>query len=91
MDIRYQKQLYHAGSNTILTLASEALFANESVLIVGHNPGMEDSLVQMVGDAAPWRNGKLMTTASLAVLESEDDVGHDWQLVEFRRPGDLGR
>ena len=91
LDIRYEKQLYHAAADTIVALGREALGENTSVLIVGHNPGMEDTLVQMAGNAAPWRNGKLMTTACLAILESDDKSDYGWQLVEFRRPGDLGR
>jgi len=43
-------------------------------LLVGHNPGIEELLVYLVGDdVSELDDGKLLPTAALARLEMPDD------------------
>ena len=66
----------------------------DTVLICGHNPGLDD-LVEWLSAAEPPRTGtgKLMTTAAIADLTfdtSWSDVGaHTGRLVDLVRPREL--
>ena len=66
----------------------------ETVLLVGHNPGLEELVQHLVGDdLEPPGDGKLMPTATLVRLE----MPGDWrrldqgcaQLISITRPKGL--
>ncbi len=98
----YDQRLYLASFDTIVeTIESHAGTGDEqadSVLIVGHNPGLQDVLLELV---APGKENPLFReavvkfpTAAYAILEC--DIG-DWsqlkrycaEVVHFMRPRDL--
>jgi phosphohistidine phosphatase len=72
--IRYEDPLYGASLETLTAFVSACPGDARRVLIVGHNPGL-DALLEHLAAAPPPRkaNGKLMTTATLACLETEAD------------------
>jgi phosphohistidine phosphatase len=64
------------------------------LLLVGHNPGLEEFLVRLMDQEPPqYRDGKLLPTAALAHLDLTTDWGHlengRGQLREIVRARDL--
>ena len=70
--IRFDDRLYLADRDTLLQVVQECPENINSILLVGHNPGL-DELLESLTDSPPPRNkkGKLLTTAALAVLETD--------------------
>ena len=94
---KYDKRVYLADVETLLDVLREAGSAH-SVMLAGHNPGLQDLLFALV---APAEENDLFDeasvkfpTASFAVLEL---AAEDWaglgkecgKLVHFARPRDL--
>lgn len=89
--VRYEAALYNAALDTLLAFVRDCPARVERLMLVGHNPAL-DLLIEHLADAPPPRkdNGKLMTTAALACLET----GQSWQelgeggarLVDLLRP-----
>lgn len=92
----FDERLYLASTDTMLDVLREA--EGEAVLLVGHNPGLGDLILELV---APGRENALFDeakvkfpTAAFAVLELAVD---DWAdlalecgtLTHFQRPRDL--
>lgn len=67
-------QVYMASLDTLLSILSDIPADAETVLLVGHNPALEELLVHLCGeDMAASENGKLLPTASLAHIILPDD------------------
>ena len=66
--VEYLDELYHAELGVWLEVLRDQLV--DRVLIVGHNPGLDD-LVEYLAAETPARtsSGKLMTTAAIAHLD----------------------
>lgn len=94
----WDKRAYLASSSSLLDIVHEAPDACERMLLVGHNPGLEDLILSLVpdqtGDDARDAVEEKYPTASL--VEIDFDVAH-WseikpgtgKLVYFKRPRDL--
>jgi phosphohistidine phosphatase len=85
--VRLDERIYEASPQTLHLVASQ--FGNElsSVMMIGHNPGLEGFIVFLTGSVEP------MPTAGLAVIEIAVDVWSDLQngagrVVEVIRPKD---
>ena len=66
--------IYEAASADLLGLLARLPANAKTVLLVGHNPGLEELLVYLVGDdVGELDDGKLLPTAALARLEMPDD------------------
>jgi phosphohistidine phosphatase len=92
--ISYEKRLYEADIQTLLNLLAGCPTKKQRILIVGHNPGLVELLLFLVGGKAPLPDdGKLLPTATLARLKMPDN----WKKLKFgcaqlkvlTRPGDL--
>jgi phosphohistidine phosphatase len=89
--VRYEDALYNAPLETLLRFVRECPPRIARLMIVGHNPAL-DHLVEWLAAAPPPRksNGKLMTTAALACLETDaawPELGEGGALlVELLRP-----
>ena len=70
--IRFDDRLYLASCDTLKQVLQESTENIHRILIVGHNPGLEE-LLESLADEPPPRNkkGKLLTTAALGVLETD--------------------
>lgn len=94
----YDQRLYLASVETILEVVEAHGDGHDAVMVVGHNPGLQDTLLELV---SPARENELFReavvkfpTAALAVLELDID---DWSklkkftgtLVHLMRPRDL--
>lgn len=84
-EIQYDERIYEANPQTLLQIISQINFDTDSVMIVGHNPGLE-GLIRVLAD-----EDQVMPTASLAVIDleienwSEIAAGHG-TLRAFIRP-----
>ena len=96
--INWDRRLYLASSATLIDVLRELPETLESMLMVGHNPGLEDLIFDLVPDdgSSPLRDivEVKFPTASFALLEL--DIAH-WsevddgcaRLVHLTRPRDL--
>jgi phosphohistidine phosphatase len=96
MDLKKKKivwddDVYDAGLGQLLGVLARCPPDASVVLLVGHNPGLEELLTYLAGEEAEVpADGKLLPTAALARLEMPDD----WsslpagcaQLVSITRP-----
>ena len=70
-ETRFTNDLYHAPAEKIFQLVKSFPDAYTRVLIVGHNPGLEEFLEQVTGEYTP------LTTAALARIEIAVDHWQD--------------
>lgn len=75
-DILQDKTLYLANVDELLTALSGCPDSPERVMIVGHNPGLEDLLEYLVTDAPVFEDGKMLPTSTIARLRMPDDWHH---------------
>lgn len=93
----WDRRLYLASAATLLDLVHELGGASASILLIGHNPGLEDLTLLLVSDQAGGLREaaeEKYPTATLAELTFDTD---DWQdvvagrglLRRFVRPRDV--
>ncbi|MDE2435303.1 MAG: histidine phosphatase family protein [Sphingomonadales bacterium] len=96
--VNWDRRIYLASSATLADLLREQDNAFHSILMVGHNPGLEDLIFDLVPDdgSSPLRDivEVKFPTASFAVLELAIDSWADLtdkcaRLVHLIRPRDL--
>jgi phosphohistidine phosphatase len=92
----WDRRVYLASCVTLLDLINEAPAEAEHVLLVGHNPGLEDLVLLLVPDEGGDLRDSLedkFPTASLAVMsfdgEWDDLAARKAKLTRFVRPRDL--
>jgi len=92
--IDFDDQIYLADIASLLAVLTRSPQDVSNVLLVGHNPGMEQLLIYFCGESPPLsKKGKLMPTASLAQIALPDDwhalAPASGKLVQIIRPEDL--
>ena len=96
--VQWDRRIYLASSATLLDLLRAQDNSAKSVLMVGHNPGLEDLIFDLVPDdgSSPLRDvvEVKFPTASFAVLELDVASWADLKercgnLVHLTRPRDL--
>ena len=93
----WERRIYLASVATLLDLVHALDDAHDTVLLVGHNPGLEDLVLLLVPDAAAGPRGDVeekYPTASLAqmtfAIDRWVDAGEGGAtLARFTRPRDL--
>jgi phosphohistidine phosphatase len=94
--IHYDERIYEAGLSPLLEVLAGSPADAGCVILVGHNPGLEDLLIHLTGDRVPDSSDhKLLPTATLARLTMPED----WSrlkagcahLLSITRPGELPR
>ncbi|RRQ19970.1 SixA phosphatase family protein [Thiohalobacter thiocyanaticus] len=95
VELRWEEELYLASRKSLLQRIRGLSQETKSVLLVGHNPGLEEVLEYLSRTAVPTTDSdKLFTTANLALLRLDGnwkDAGRGTaELVELVRPRDLG-
>lgn len=92
--IQWHRGIYEAPFERLLELLGTCPVTSKHVLLIGHNPGLEDLLRWLMREPLPEAdNAKLLPTATLAWLEIPDD----WSRLEagcarlrqLMRPKDL--
>ncbi|KXX66013.1 SixA phosphatase family protein [Marichromatium gracile] len=77
--IHWEPGLYEADLPALLEILAQCPQAAATVLLVGHNPGLEQLLQYLAGDdLEPPGHGKLLPTAALVRLE----MPADWTRLE---------
>jgi phosphohistidine phosphatase len=71
--INQDKRLYQEGFERLKTVLAECPLEARRVLLVGHNPELEDLLINLVGAANLPDTDKLLPTATLARLLMPND------------------
>lgn len=89
--IRWDEDLYAAEVSALLAALAECQSKPRVVMLVGHNPGMEDLMRYLLGDEVQTPpDGKLLPTAAIARLAMPDDWQHleagSAKLIDVRRP-----
>jgi phosphohistidine phosphatase len=91
----FDDRLYESNIETLKEVLTECPSYSKRVLIVGHNPSLDDLLMDLVGNHEFHKDseGKILGTANIARLSMPDD----WsrlssgcaELIEIMRPRDL--
>lgn len=69
-EVVFKQDLYHADRATLLNILRAVPGSTESVLLVAHNPGLDDLVEWLASEPPPLSgSGKLMTTAAIAMFE----------------------
>lgn len=75
---KQEPRLYFSGTEEIKKVLAECPPTAQCVLLVGHNPDLEELLTELVGEDTLPDTDKLMPTAALARLE----MPSDWRNLE---------
>ena len=91
--INWDDRIYEAGLDDLLNVVTKFSKNAKCLMLVGHNPGL-DHLVNHLSKSRPPRtnNGKLMTTAAIAVMRFENGISGEREtgnVVKLARPKDL--
>jgi phosphohistidine phosphatase len=92
--IQREPALYEAGLDALLAVLAGCPPQPRRVMLVGHNPGLEELLVYLADEPVPLpADGKLLPTATLARLALPDDWrglhAGSARLLSITRPGEM--
>ncbi|MEJ2552597.1 MAG: histidine phosphatase family protein [Gammaproteobacteria bacterium] len=90
----YDDRLYLADRDELLGVLRDCPRDAESVMLVGHNPGLEELLMYLCGSDVPVAaNGKLLPTAALARITLPDNwrslKRESGRIIAVTRPKEL--
>ncbi len=80
-NIQFDNRIYEASPGTLLAVVSALPEQAQSVLLVGHNPGLDCLLQTLCREVEPEADGKLMTTCAIAKIA----VDGRWQDIADQR------
>ena len=66
-EIQFEQRIYEASTKNLFDILSEIVNEIEILLLIGHNPGLENLVASLTGEI------RSMPTAALAVIELEID------------------
>jgi phosphohistidine phosphatase len=79
-DIHFDRRVYEADVHTLLAVLADCPANRKDILLVGHNPGLEELLAWLCGEETVVpEDGKPMPTATLACLK----LPEDWLRLEY--------
>ena len=92
--ISYEKDLYLASLETLLNLIQNYKTGLNSLMVVAHNPGLEELVDHLLINSERSDSGiTVITTANIAIFEysnNDFDINRDkGRLVQIIRPRDL--
>lgn len=70
-DIHFDHRIYEAGLDTLMRIIRALPEQEKSILLIGHNPGLDFLLQVLCKQAKPRTDGKLMTTCAIAKIAVE--------------------
>jgi phosphohistidine phosphatase len=72
-EVKFEPELYLASQSTLVNVLRVVADSTESILLVAHNPGMDELVEWLATEPPPLSDtGKLMTTAAIAMFEFHD-------------------
>jgi phosphohistidine phosphatase len=78
-DIHFDRRIYEADVPSLLTVLADCPQGRNTILLVGHNPGLAELLAWLWGEKTDLpEDGKLLPTATLAHLR----MPRDWARLE---------
>jgi len=78
-DLHFDRRIYEADVTTLLAVLADCPQGRNTIMLVGHNPGLEELLTWLWGEkTALPEDGKLLPTATLARLR----MPRDWAQLE---------
>ena len=92
--LHFDKTIYLASLDTLLSVLATIPEQVKRVMLIGHNPGLDELLLYLSKQKPPYTdNGKLMTTAACALLDMPEDwnalAAHCAELKKLIRPKEL--
>ncbi|MEM1022678.1 MAG: histidine phosphatase family protein [Myxococcota bacterium] len=87
--VEFQAFLYLAGPHEVSKVLAQTSAETETLMLIGHNPGWEDSVAYLSGEATTLK------TCSAALLEAQRDSWPElaepssWRLVDVVRAKEL--
>jgi len=92
--IIYDQRMYLASTDTLVNIIRETENKFRAVMLIGHNPGLENLAVELCNDdLLPDQDGGLMTTANIIHLRLhrpwENLERHSCEFVQIMRPKQL--
>ncbi|MFT5083587.1 MAG: phosphohistidine phosphatase [Lentisphaeria bacterium] len=90
-NIHYDRSTYMAESEQLLQVLKDAPARSGCVLLIGHNPELDELLTYLAADRLKrTSDGKLITTAAVAILSIPGDWNNlsagSGHLLEMKRP-----
>ncbi|MDQ3754011.1 MAG: histidine phosphatase family protein [Acidobacteriota bacterium] len=87
-ELRFDERIYDASADNLLQVFAQIDNEASAVLVIGHNPGMEELILRLTGHI------QRMPTAALALIELNierwaDARAMSGQLVWLKRPKEL--
>ncbi|MCW8931983.1 MAG: histidine phosphatase family protein [Gammaproteobacteria bacterium] len=97
--IQIDKRIYGADSSALHQILSETPYPIQKIMLIGHNPALEEFLISLVPDIQIPPDGKLMPTATLAYLQLNQKFDLKWGSLnknnlicyKLQRPKDLSQ
>ena len=93
--IIFDDRIYEAGLRQLLDVVAAHAAGSDTLLLVGHNPGLEELIAHLASEPPPRdERGKLMTTAAVAVLEFNGKIGTrpgSGRVLQLVRPREIRR
>ena len=83
IDNETEEELYHASPKKIMQTAAKYGNGHQSIMLVGHNPGMEDSITKLTGES------EIVPTACIAVIDLDIKKWSDLDLKKIEKPQHL--
>jgi phosphohistidine phosphatase len=91
--VHWDQEVYGGGIASLLGVLEACPAEADPVLLVGHNPGLEDLVTFLDAAIEPPPDGKLLPTAALAELEMPDDWSEltrgSARLIRVTRPKEI--
>ncbi len=88
--IQWNDDIYAASLTTLLNVLKMVDDSVGVVMLVGHNPGLEQLLMHLCPDVSPMANGKLLTTCNIVRIGLDsgwNDLNqHSSSLLGLNRP-----
>ena len=73
--LSFDERIYEASVATLKKVLADCPPDSQRLMLIGHNPGLEDLLLELVAGVEFAEDGKLLATATLARVALPDD----WQ------------
>ncbi len=92
--VQFDERLYLADLSRLREVMAQCPQDMGQVMLIGHNPGLNDLLGYLCGPELPFSDkGKLMTTATLAQINLPDDwqqlASQSGKLQQLIRPAEI--